>query len=280
LPRAEEGPLPCPHCAATAASEQARRAAPGDRTSRGPRRRRTGNGRTGTPFNHPPAPTAIVLRVVLGRLRYTPRRRERAEPARERGFDRTQEPVRDREARRAPPPTDRLRAKRRGAAGVEWPADEPSVEVNGTWRCRDRAGARAGPLGDARPGQTRARDAARRFFRRGRARAGGVPAQVPTDGHDASPRASRATPGPGGQHRTSRPKDTRIARGHRRVQQRCSPLRGRGRFVSAARGRAAFEGQRPSCRPVPRSGERVALAERRCRFRERRPAVMAELAAA
>ena len=57
-------------------------------------------------------------------------------------------------------------------------------------------------------------------------------------------------------------------------------MRGFGSFVSAARFCAAFEEQRQYFRPVTRSGERVSLAERRCRFQERWAAIMAELAAA
>ncbi len=81
-------------------------------------------------------------------------------------------------------------------------------------------------------------------------------------------------------HRTSRDKNNRIEQDHRGVKQRYYPMRGFGAFASAARFCAAFEEQRQYFRPVTRSGERVSLAERRCRFQERWATVMAELAAA
>jgi putative transposase len=57
-------------------------------------------------------------------------------------------------------------------------------------------------------------------------------------------------------------------------------MRGFGSFTAAARFCAGFEEQRQYFRAPTRSGERVALAERRRRFQERWAAVMAELAAA
>ena len=57
-------------------------------------------------------------------------------------------------------------------------------------------------------------------------------------------------------------------------------MRGFGSFASAARFCSAFEELRQYFRAVSRSGERVSLAERRLRHRERRVTVMAELAAA
>jgi len=71
-----------------------------------------------------------------------------------------------------------------------------------------------------------------------------------------------------------------LAQDHRGVKQRSSPLRGCGNRASAARFCTGFEAQRQSCRAQARSGERVALAERRRRFQERYAAVMAALVAA
>ncbi len=122
--------------------------------------------------------------------------------------------------------------------------------------------------------------AARRFFVRARDTAGQVPAHVTTDGHDADPRASRATLGESVHHRTSRDKHKRIAQEHRGVKQRDSPLRGFGAFDSAARCCSACEEQRQYCRAQARSGAPVSLAARRRRFQERWAAVMAELTAA
>jgi len=48
----KEVPVPCPHCAATAIAEQARRTTPGYRTLRCRACRRMFNARTGTPYNH------------------------------------------------------------------------------------------------------------------------------------------------------------------------------------------------------------------------------------
>jgi len=71
------------------------------------------------------APTDVVLLVVLWRSRYQLRLRDLAEMFPERGFAFTHETVRDWEARFAPRRAAQLRAKRRGAAGAQWHADEP-----------------------------------------------------------------------------------------------------------------------------------------------------------
>ncbi len=110
--------MPCPHCAAPATVEQRRRTALGSRTFRCPACRRIGNERTGTPDNYRQDPTDLVLLVVLGRRRYTRSRRDLAELFLARGFVCGHEAVRDWEARFAPLLTARLRAKRRGTAGV------------------------------------------------------------------------------------------------------------------------------------------------------------------
>ena len=272
--------MPCPHCGQTAAAELPRRTALGYRTFRCPRCRRSFNERTGTPFNHLQVPTDIVLLVVLWRLRYKLSLRDLAEMFLERGFVFTHETVREWEARFAPLLTERLRAKRRGATGTKWHADETYVKVDGTWCYLYRAIDRDGNLVDARLSQTRDMDAAVRFFRHALALAGDAPAQVTTDGHDAYPRAIRETLGPAVQHRTSRYKNNKIEQDHRGVKERYYPMRGFGSFTSAARFCAGFEEQRQYFRAVTRSGEPVSLAERRRRFRERWGAVMAELAAA
>jgi len=122
-------------------------------------------------------------------------------------------------------------------------------------------------------------DAAQRFFAGTLAVAGHAPAQVTTDGHDAYPRAIRETLGPGVQHRTSRYKNNRIEQDHRGIKQRYYPMRGCGTFDSAARFCPAFEEQRHYFRAVVRSGEAVALANRRGLFQDRWAAIMAEFAA-
>jgi len=78
--------VPCPRCAATQTSEQARRTALGKRTFRCAACRRRFNERTGTPFNRRRAPAAVVLLVVLWRLRYKRSLRDLAELFLARGF--------------------------------------------------------------------------------------------------------------------------------------------------------------------------------------------------
>ncbi len=126
----------------------------------------------------------------------------------------------------------------------------------------------------------RAMDAARRFLVRALDTAGRIPAQVTTDGHEAYPRASRETVGESAHHRTSRDKNTRIARDHRGSKQRSYPLRGFGNFAAAARCCSGFEEQRQYCRAPARSGAIVAPADRRRRFHERWGGIIAALAAA
>jgi len=276
----KERPMPCPHCAATAIVEQLRRTALGYRTFRCGRCRRICNERTGSPYNHLQYPTDLVLLVVLWRLRYKLSLRDLAEMFLERGFVFSHEAVRDWEARFAPLLTAQLRAKRRGQGGTKWHADETYVKVNGTWCYLYRAIDREGNLVEALLSEKRDMAAAQRFFAQALDIADHAPEQVTTDGHDAYPRAIRETLGPGVHHRTSRYKNKRIEQDHRGVKQRYYPLRGFGSFASAARCCTGFEEQRQYCRPQARSDERVSLAERRRRFRERYAAVMAELAAA
>ena len=119
--------MPCPHCAATATTEQPRRIALGYRTFRCPACRRNCNERTGTPYNHLQYPTDLVLLVVLWRLRYKLSLRDLAEMFLERGFVFSHEAVRDWEARFAPLLTARLRAisgrARSGTSGSRWPSN-------------------------------------------------------------------------------------------------------------------------------------------------------------
>jgi putative transposase len=206
----KEEPVPCPHCAATATVEQPRRTALGYRTFRCPACRRICNERTGTPYNHLQYPTDLVLLVVLWRLRYKLSLRDLAEMFLARGFVFSHEAVRDWEARFAPLLTVRLRAKRRGQAGVKWHADETYVKVNGAWCYLYRAIDRGGNLVEALLSETRDRAAAQRFFAAALEVAGQAPTQVTTDGHDSYPRAIRETLGDGVLHRTSRYKNNRI----------------------------------------------------------------------
>ena len=270
----------CPQCAATPASEQRRRTALGYRTFRCRQCRRVFNERTGTSFNHLQYPTDLVLLVVLWRLRYKLSLRDLSEMFLARGFAFSHEAVRDWEAHFAPFLVDRLRAKRRGQAGVKWHADETYIKVDGRWCYLYRAIDREGNLVDALLSEKRDMDAAQCFFAQALSVAGHAPAQVTTDGHDAYPRAIRETLGPAAAHRCSRYKNNRIEQDHRGVKQRYYPLRGFGSFTSAARCCSAFEEQRQYSRAQSRSAERISLADRRQRFQGRWAAVMAEMAAA
>jgi len=98
-----------------------------------------------------------VLLVVLWRLRYKLSLRDLAEMFLARGFVFSHEAVRDWEARFAPLLADRLRAKRRGQAGITWHADETYVKVNGAW-CRAVPKSRSIgrlPFSDASPSRER-----------------------------------------------------------------------------------------------------------------------------
>jgi len=272
--------VPCPHCAATATTEQSRRTALGYRTFRCGHCRLIFNERTGSPYNHLQYPTDLVLLVVLWRLRYKLSLRDLAEMFLARGFVFTHETVREWEARFAPLLTERLRAKRRGQGGTKWHADETYLKVNGTWCYLYRAIDREGNLVEARLSETRDMAAAQRFFAQALDAAGHAPEQVTTDGHDAYPRAIRETLGPEVAHRSSRYKNNRIEQDHRGIKQRYYPMRGFGSFVSAARFCPAFEEQRQYFRAVARSGEVVSLADRRRVFKDRWATIMAEVAAA
>ncbi|CAA9564233.1 MAG: Integrase, catalytic region [uncultured Thermomicrobiales bacterium] len=225
-------------------------------------------------------PTDLVLLVVLWRLRYKLSLRDLAEMFLARGFVFSHEAVREWEVRFAPLVTARLRARQRGHGGAKWHADETYLRIDGRWCYLYRAIDREGNLVEALLSEKRDMAAARRFFAQALDVVGRAPEQVTTDGHDAYPRAIRETLGDGVTHRTSRYKNNRIEQDHRGVKQRYYPMRGFRSFASAARFCTGFEEQRQYFRAQVRSGERVSLAERRCRFRERWAAAMAEMAAA
>ncbi len=75
----KEVPVPCPHCAETATTEQSRRTALSSPTFRCRACGRLCNERTGTPYNYLQYPTDVVLLVVLWRLRYKLRLRDLTE---------------------------------------------------------------------------------------------------------------------------------------------------------------------------------------------------------
>jgi putative transposase len=272
--------VPCPHCAATKSMEQSRRTALGYRTFRCRACRRTFNERTGTAFNHLQYPTELVLLVVLWRLRYKLSLRDLTEMFLVRGFTFSHEAVWAWEARSTPLLAARLRAGRRGQGGTKWHADETYLRVDGRWCSLYRAIDRDGNLIEALLSEQRDMAAAQRFFTQALDIVGRAPELVATDGHDAYPRAIRETLGDGVHHRTSRYKNNRLAQDHRGVKQRYYPMRGFGSFAAATCFCTGFEEQRQYFHARACSGERVSLAERRCRFQERWAAVTTELAAA
>jgi transposase-like protein len=197
--------------------------------------RRQCNERTGTPYNHLEFPTDIVLLVVLWRLRYKLRLRDRAEMFLEQGCAFTHEAVRDWEARFAPLLTDKLRAKRRGQAGRSWHVDETYIRVGGAWRYLYRAIDRDGHLVDSMLSTKRDMEAAKRFFRQAVDVAGQVPERVTTAGHDGYPRAIRETLDEEVTHRCNPYLNNRIEQDHRGIKQRYYPMRGFGNTDAAAR---------------------------------------------
>jgi putative transposase len=270
----------CPHRARAVTAALPRRTTLGYRTFRCRACRRCCDERSGTPYNHLQVPTDVVLLVVPWRLRDKRSLRDLAEMLLERGFIFTHETVRDWEARFVPLLAARLRAKRRGKAGSNGHADETYLRIDGRWCYLYRAIDREGNPIEALLSEKRDMAAARRFFAQALAVAGQTPARITTDGHDAYPRASRETLGPGAAHRSSRHKNNRIEQDHRSIKQRYYPLRGLGSFVAAARFCTGFEERRQYFRAVATSGERVVLAERRRRFHQGRIAVMDEMIAA
>ena len=110
--------MTCPYCGSGETSRRRRHTALGYRTFACRAWRRVCNERTGTAFNHLQFPTDVMLLAVLWRLRYKLGFRDVAEMLLQRGYAVTHETIRDWQFRFAPLLADRLRAKRRGHAGV------------------------------------------------------------------------------------------------------------------------------------------------------------------
>ena len=109
-----------PHCGSQETNRRRRRSSLGFHTFARRACRRIFNERIGTPFNDLQYPTDIVLLAVLWRLRDKLGFRDVAELLLQRGCEVTHEPIRQWEFRFAPLLADRLRARRRGRAGVSW----------------------------------------------------------------------------------------------------------------------------------------------------------------
>lgn len=123
----------CPYCAVSTTRKRAKKTELGSTTFFCSVCHRTFHERTGTPFNYLEVPTAVVLLVVLWRLRYKLSLRDVAEMFLERGFVFTHETGRDWEKRFAPLVAHQWRRKRRGQAGRSWYVDETSIKVHGKW---------------------------------------------------------------------------------------------------------------------------------------------------
>ncbi len=173
----------CPHGGSGETSRRRRRTALGYRTVAGRACRRVCNDRKGTACNDLQHPTDVVRLTVRWRLRSKLSFRDVAELLLQRGDEVTHATIREWEVRFAPLLVDRLRAKRRGGAGVSWYLDATSVKVAGRWCYRYRAIDRDGALIDSMLSEHRDQHAARRFLRRLVEVAGHKPLRVTTDAH-------------------------------------------------------------------------------------------------
>src|SRR6478736_5054724 len=261
--------MTCPHCTATTTTELTKRTQLGYRICRCSACRRQFNERTSSPFNFLEIPTDIVLLVVLWRLRYKLSLRDLAEMFLERGFEFTHEAVRDWEARFAPLIIQQLRTRRKGKAGQSWYVDETYVKVGGKWCYLYRAIDRDGNLVDSMLSVHRDMQAAKCFFTLAREVVGHRPTKVTTDGHDAYPRAIRRVLGRKVEHRTNRYLNNRLEQDHRGIKQRYYPMRGFGRFSSAARFCRAFDEVRQFFRFRTTMNQLVPLTQQRELFRQR-----------
>ena len=270
----------CPRCRSTATSTRKHRTALGCKRFRCRACARRFHERTGTPFNDLQYPTDIVLLAVLWCLRYKLSFRDVAELLLERGYAVTHETIRDWEFRFAPLLADRLRAKRRGRAGVSWYIDETYVKVAGRWCYLYRAIDREGALIDSMLSAHRDKHAARRFLRGLLQVAERKPLGITTDAHPAYRKAIRWIVGRKVRHRCNQYLNNWIEQDHRAIKQRYYPMRGFGGFASAAQFCAAFDALRQYFRVRQRGAEWVPLAEQRRLFVQRWRSLIVEMQAA
>ena len=271
--------MPCPRWSSTATTRRQRRTALGYPRFNCRACGRRFHERTGTPFNDLQDPTDLVLLAGLWRLRYTRSFRDVAALLLERGFGVTHETIRIWECRCAPLWADRLRAKRRGCAGVSWSIDETSVKVAGRGCSLYRASDRDGDLLDSMRSEHRDQHAARRFLRRLVDVAERKPLRVTTDQHPPYRRAIRWTLGRKVRHRCSQYLNTIAEQSHRAIKQRDDPMLGFGSFASAVRCCTAFDELRQYFRVRQRPGGTVPLVDKRQLFLTRWRSLIAEMAA-
>lgn len=258
--------MSCPHCQSSQTSQQNGTTDLGYQHFRCRACRRKFNERTGTPFNHLEFPTDIIFQVLFCRFRYKLSLRNLAEMFLLRGFEFTQEAVREWEARFARLFVNWLRQPRQGRVGSRWYVDETYLKVKGRWCYLYRAIDYNGNLVDSLLSSTRDMAAAQCFFQSALLIAGEVPRQVTTDGHDSYPRAVRETLGPEVEHRNNAYLNRRIEQDHRGVKQRYYPMLGFGAFSSAQRFCHAFEEVRQYFRPRRRGKQFVSLSRARQQF--------------
>src|SRR5919109_3890620 len=181
----------CPYRQSTATTERPERTELGYRRFRCRACQRGFNERTGTPYNRLQYPTDVVCLVVLWRFRYKLSLRDLAEMFLQRGITVTHEAVREWESKLAPLLSEALRKRRYSQVGNSWYVDETYIRVQGQWQYLYRAIDRDGHLMDVRLSDTRDLAAAEAFFRSAWTATGVAPDRIPTDGHDAYPRAIR-----------------------------------------------------------------------------------------
>ena len=191
-----------------------------------------------------------MLLAVLWRLRYKLSFRDMAELLLERGYAVTYETIREWEFRFAPLLADQLRAKRSGSAGVSWYIDETYVKVAG------------------------------RFLRGLIQVAERRPFRITTDAHPAYRKAIRWIVGRKVQHLCNQYLNNWIEQDHRGIKQRYYPMRGFGRFASAARFCSAFDELRQYFRVLPRPSRPIPLATQRRLFVARWQSLSVEMQAA
>ena len=269
----------CPRCRSSQTSRRGRRTSTGYRTFACRACGSVFNERTGTPFNDLQYPTDVVMLAVLWRLRYKLSFRDVAELLLQRGFRVPHETVRAWEFRFAPLLAERLRAKRRGRAGVSWYLDETYVKVSGRWCYLYRAIDHRGDLIDSMLSERRDKHAARMFLRR-LLDVADRPRRITTDLHPAYRRAIRWIIGRKARHRTTQYLNNYTEQSHRGVKQRYYPMLGFGNFESAARFCAAFDELRQYFRVRRRGEAHVSLGEQRRLFLARWRSLIAGTAAA
>ena len=272
--------MTCPNCRSTATTQRKPRTTLGSWKFRFRTCGRRCNARTDTPFNDLPYPTDSVLLAVRGCQRYKLSFRDVAELLLQSGYAVTHETIRDWEFRVAPILAKRLRAKRRNRVGVSAYIDETDVKVAGRWCYRYRAIDRDGARIDSMLSEHRDKDAARRFLRRLVEVAERKPQRVITDKHPPYWRAICRNRGRKVVHRCHRYLNILIEPDHRAVKQRTYPMRGFGRFASAARFYAAFDELRQDFRVRRRRSAWVPLAEQRRLFVDHWRSLIAEMQAA